>query len=559
MANRLQFSLIVITILVFSCKKDNPDNSETAPVTPDNPAVVSDNHLVVDSTLQDLVSSEQQIQEGIFVFNLSGGEIAEVGDILIGTQQNGFLRKVIGVEEAAGQVIYSTEFASMSEVFSGGEVSLSIDPNDSYQYRSNLAYGFNNVMVYNQGGTAIAASGSIGLDIPEFDASISFNDNFGVSNCGFSMPGASFSGEVTFNVNSSGAVSFLEDEIVLAGFTRPFYGTFGVLPVAGVITTDFVLKCSADISTAVNQVIQFENHSPISFECSYNDGVWSSNLGYQPNLEVQLGPVSGNAQLSFHAELTPTIKVEFYNVIGPYGSLSLNNDAIAAVQSPSLDWHYSSEVFMSSIIGVSATIFDQELVNYNTSWASPSLLYKTPYTIEMTSGNNQSGFPNTYLENPIQVRVKDSNGNAQSNVPVYFEVVSGGGEVSADQVLTDAGGLAEVLWELGSDVIQQVQVTARDGSGSNLISSPVTFTANSGPAFDFDYTVTADTLLIPEGTGIIFLQPLGGTYPYQFKLGADGVYQSVLQFTQVTANSYEVYGKDANDFEVVKTVEVPGI
>jgi hypothetical protein len=207
------FAALFSVLSISSCKKDNPE-PEPPIEDPIDSAQVTDNHTVIDSNLQDLVSTPQQIANGEFIFNVSGGEIAAEGDIIVGIQNDGFLRKVTAVTDNGSQVIYQTEFASMDEIFHDGTVSLDVDMNDSYQYKSNLTQGFNDEVLYSGGGVTIKASGDLELNIPNFDADITFKAlGLGIESCSFDLPGASLNGNLTIDIDAAGAVSLIDEEI----------------------------------------------------------------------------------------------------------------------------------------------------------------------------------------------------------------------------------------------------------------------------------------------------------------------------------------------------------
>lgn len=560
----LYFTVLVSVLIFLGCKKDQPEPDNDTPVDEVNdPAVVVANSVVVDSTTQDLVSTEQQLLDGIYVFDVSGGTVAEEGDIIIGIQNGGFLRKVTSVSQSGGQVTYTTDFAAMDEVFESGTVSLDINMNDSYQYKSNITHSFSGEELYNNNGVVITADGSLSLNIPNMDADISFETfGLGVESATFNMPGATISGDLTFNLNASGTLPLFSDEVEVAGFKRPFYGMLGPLPVAGIITTDIVVKCNAQIDASGSSSLTFENTSPFSFGCTYANGTWDANLAFTPNTTMTFVPPSGGAAFNYNAELVPRISIEFYNVVGPYGEVALKSDVVAAAELPAGNWHLSSEVYFHSVIGVQANIFDTELANYNTTWTSPKLIKKTPSAIEMVSGNNQSGPAETNLVDPISVRVLDSDGDPQSNVPVFFEIIAGGGSLSVTEVLTNGSGVAQTLWELGANGsgAQQISATAKDGAGTTLNGGPIFFVATIDVSTPFSINAQAvapDSMSTPTTyEGEITVNGSGGTPPYEYKLGAGGTYSSDSIFSNLQGGAYDVYGRDADNTELFQTVYV---
>ncbi len=97
-----------------------------------------------------------------------------------------------------------------------------------------------------------------------------------------------------------------------------------------------------------------------------------------------------------------------------------------------------------------------------------------PTTIELVSGNNQSGPVGGTLPNPLVVRVTDANGIPVSNVGVTW-TAEVGGSVSAPATATNASGLAQVTRTLGLLPGAYTTTAAVDG----LTGSPITFTSTA--------------------------------------------------------------------------------
>jgi hypothetical protein len=95
--------------------------------------------------------------------------------------------------------------------------------------------------------------------------------------------------------------------------------------------------------------------------------------------------------------------------------------------------------------------------------------------IESISGNAQSASVGSTLPQPLVVRVRAADNVPVEGATVSFAVVSGGGSVSAAEVVTDAEGLAQVVATLGSS------------PGENSFSASV---AGIEPAVPFTATAT---------------------------------------------------------------------
>jgi hypothetical protein len=96
-----------------------------------------------------------------------------------------------------------------------------------------------------------------------------------------------------------------------------------------------------------------------------------------------------------------------------------------------------------------------------------------PDTLAAQSPLAQPGLRNQPVSTPPQVRVVDRFGNAIPGVPVSWQVISGGGQVSSPITATDERGLASVEWDLGN----QRGVHKLTAAIDKATGSPVTFTA----------------------------------------------------------------------------------
>ena len=102
------------------------------------------------------------------------------------------------------------------------------------------------------------------------------------------------------------------------------------------------------------------------------------------------------------------------------------------------------------------------------------------------SGNAQSGVVGANLANPLVVKVAASDGVGVAGTTVNFAVASGGGSVSNAAVVSDANGLAQTTFKLGTGTGVQ-SVTATSGS---LTNSPLTFSDTAKAATAAKLVVT---------------------------------------------------------------------
>jgi hypothetical protein len=86
----------------------------------------------------------------------------------------------------------------------------------------------------------------------------------------------------------------------------------------------------------------------------------------------------------------------------------------------------------------------------------------------LVSGHNQSGQANTYLANPVVVRLLDENQNPLAGERVYFRIVFGGGTTDRSEALTDNAGEVSVRWQTGAGPDQILKTSlANDDTAIN--------------------------------------------------------------------------------------------
>jgi adhesin/invasin len=109
-----------------------------------------------------------------------------------------------------------------------------------------------------------------------------------------------------------------------------------------------------------------------------------------------------------------------------------------------------------------------------------------PAAISTVAGDAQTAQVGTTVAIPPQVRITDASGEPVSWVTVEFSVVSGGGTVTEESIITDAGGLASVgSWTLGTAAGTQSLQAMTEGIG------PVLFSATASPGSPAGVTVGA--------------------------------------------------------------------
>ena len=117
-----------------------------------------------------------------------------------------------------------------------------------------------------------------------------------------------------------------------------------------------------------------------------------------------------------------------------------------------------------------------------------------PSTVSVLNGNGQTGEVGTPLEQPLRVKVKNSQGQGVEGATVTWSVSGGGGSVSSATSRTDDSGYAEVTRVLGV-VVGQNRTSA---FVSGLTPVEFTSTAQAGPPASVSVTPSELALEVGE-------------------------------------------------------------
>jgi hypothetical protein len=127
-----------------------------------------------------------------------------------------------------------------------------------------------------------------------------------------------------------------------------------------------------------------------------------------------------------------------------------------------------------------------------------------PAALLIVSGDEQQGTVNAELANPVVVRVTDENDQPVPGQIVNFRVTAGNGSVFAGAAITNAGGIAQERWTLGTVAteIQRLEVRAVDpATGAPLVFATFRATAVAGPAATIEM-VEGDNAVTTAGTAV---------------------------------------------------------
>lgn len=119
---------------------------------------------------------------------------------------------------------------------------------------------------------------------------------------------------------------------------------------------------------------------------------------------------------------------------------------------------------------------------------SPTPIVNDVTSLELVSGENQEDFIGRTLTSPVEVIVKNQNGDPFAGATVSFSIDEG--ILSAQTLVTNAEGKAFVNWTLGETIGNQVlTITSFANGGIPLNGSPLTVSATGlNPCIEKDNT-----------------------------------------------------------------------
>jgi hypothetical protein len=485
MKKLLPFTLLAFIIILAGCKKDD-DTNEPPPVVP-GPIELKENVKVVDHTLLSLDTTETDISTGIYVLTYTGTESNPVvtGDIIVGEEGEGYIRRVISVSQSGNIITLTTEQANMEDVFKSGTFNFSTNFDGMIPGKtSGFTHSVSNQELYNQDGLKIEmVSGIITMD-PEWYFDFGFGLE-GINKFEMSTTGSSFSADASVKVTASQSVTLVDESYNLVSKTKRMVYLVPVgpiaIPIVIVVNFKLIADYSATVNAAATSTANLSTTSTLDLGVRYTSGQWTGIYNVSPVTTLDITQPIGNVGITFDCAVRPNITVKINGVFGPYANiLAPTSSVTGTVALPSLDWDLKAEAWLKTSLGADVSILGYTLATYGpVEWETEKLTYHRPDKIERTSGDNQTADPNEALPQPIKVRILDSRELPVSGVPVYFNVTAGGGSMNPQSVLTNSSGYAEADWTLGvqQTAVQYATASAKYGNGSLLNSAPIEFAA----------------------------------------------------------------------------------
>lgn len=351
---------------------------------------IADNAVVVDSTILNLVSTNEELATGTLRFEVPAGQTAptiEVGDVVVGVQSGGFLRRVQGMVTDGTQIVLTTTQAAMLDVVHAGSFDFTVDL--SPPAGPSLEPGSGSPRItYMAPGVSLASDGfSLAFDFctvltcpPLFKVETegtfkfepSVNATAKISLHGFppkpalDLFEATATGQLTTDLTVLvGIAQEFKDkgEHEIVKYEVPFTYLVGPFPVHLSLQATLVLGYELNASLNANIKAGGRNTSSITVGSRFENGswsdVWDSPSFWQP---LPTEWIAGG-EASVKVYIRPRIDAAFWKIAGPYIAVEPFLQGSASLTTGSCG--LSLEAGTDANLGFQVTAFDTTFADYN--------------------------------------------------------------------------------------------------------------------------------------------------------------------------------------------------
>lgn len=340
--------------------------------------VVTDDAVVVDQESTPI----QRVAGDTLIFQLSDSSPAfEPGNVVVGEEGEGFLRRVVEVDVSGDEAVLITEEASLVDVVERGTLQESFDL--STTTRAGLEWQVTHI---EEGVTADA--GALGLELEEVDlpgitglsvtftnGSVSFDPDIDfqleIRRGRLNEMLIAASGQLDFNVDVEVTASqeiVRKDSTLLARFDgQPITFFIGFVPVVILPTLEFIAGYEVGLGQEGSITSGLESLNAITAGAEYSNGNWSPILDRSNTLEPR--PLIWDQTASAEAKgyIRPKLSFTVYGVAGPFINSNGYVRTQATISPPS--WAWGVFAGLDGNFGGEVKIFDNVLAKYEHTFA----------------------------------------------------------------------------------------------------------------------------------------------------------------------------------------------
>ena len=340
--------------------------------------VVTDDAVVVDQESTPI----QRVAGDTLIFQLSDSSPAfEPGNVVVGEEGEGFLRRVVEVDVSGDEAVLITEEASLVDVVERGTLQESFDL--STTTRAGLEWQVTHI---EEGVTADA--GALGLELEEVDlpgitglsvtftnGSVSFDPDIDfqleIRRGRLNEMLVAASGQLDFNVDVEVTASqeiVRKDSTLLARFDgQPITFFIGFVPVVILPTLEFIAGYEVGLGQEGSITSGLESLNAITAGAEYSNGNWSPILDRSNTLEPR--PLIWDQTASAEAKgyIRPKLSFTVYGVAGPFINSNGYVRTQATISPP--NWAWGVYAGLDGNFGGEVKIFDNVLAKYEHKFA----------------------------------------------------------------------------------------------------------------------------------------------------------------------------------------------
>ena len=462
---------------------------------------------VVDSTQLRLVSDSAERATGRLRFQVLNGSPPPFapGEIIVGTEDGGFLRRVTSVSLAGDQVTLETEPAALADAIEAGSFSSTINllfapglpasaigPAMARLGPGEVVWGEGRFTYLAPGMTPLPAASGFDLSGVDICQILAVGSSMGGEKCpdglktpklksgriefepdldlkskfeGFSLEEfrgvakGTLTNELILEIEAKGSLDLFEAKPTFFRFTRPFYIQIGVVPVIGYAELELKGELSLRATAKGSFEAGFTATGSVEVGAEYRNEQWTpifeGNSNFEPHTpSVSDGTLSAAIEITAKVAMKPRLQVIFYGVVGPfieaspYGEAKLSFGATCG---------FSLNTAIDAAIGFTVPFLDDDVADFasekeplvqglSADWPCP---LGTINVTTVTEGEDPDPDGYTILLDGVEKGSIGSNGQLSiPNVPQGEREVTLGGvapnctvEDGATRTLTVAAGL----------------------------------------------------------------------------------------------------------------------
>jgi hypothetical protein len=327
-----------------------------------------------------------------FFYDGSSASPLDVGDIIVGTDGGGFLRRLTAVNEKNGAINTQTEFVSLAEAIDAGtlDADVTFTADDFAKSGVPLAKAggatidLSGLVLFSKDGVTVSISkGTIEI-VPTITLDATFKGHELTSFK--AVTEGDLTTDITVRVQATGTQTVSWETNIIPPITKPFVFYIGPVPVVGTASLSFPFGVAGTVQGTASIESGFDATTHIKLGTQLKDGAWSdiSDLGsFEPNAHP--------AVLSFGSDAGVDVYVKVCAGLNLYGASDLTGYVqpyIAAdaqfIPSP---FTFVLSAGINGGIGYELGIFDYKLIDKDWTITGPKwelYRYEIPYDVPTT-------------------------------------------------------------------------------------------------------------------------------------------------------------------------------